>query len=383
MKVIIYCQHVLGLGHFFRTLEIARAMEAFDVILVTGGGSVEVNLPDHVRHVKLPGLMMDNNFSALYSVDPQKSVEDVKLGRQEQLLDLVKNENPDLFLIELYPFGRRAFRFELIPVLNFIKDSRRMNCKVVCSMRDILVERTDRLKYESRVVDALDNWFDAVLVHSDPQLIKLDSSFSMLDKIKIPLVYTGFVTPVPDKEKVEHIREKLRLQNKKRLIVASAGGGNVGAPLLRTVVNAYNELSSKEDLMLNVYTGPYMEKEDKLYLQSFAGPSIGVKEFTSDFISLLGAADLSVSMAGYNTCMNVVAANVPSLVWPFGQNQEQRERAREIARFVPMTILEDQDLTLPKFSRLMEKSLYRQSMKTHLTLNIHGAFNTAKWIQST
>jgi predicted glycosyltransferase len=359
-------------------------METFDVILVTGGGRVEVSLPDHVRHVKLPGLMMDKNFTGLYSVDPQKSVEDVKLERQKQLLDLVKNENPDFFLIELYPFGRRAFRFELIPVLNFIKDNRRMNCKVVCSLRDILVEKKDRLKYENRVIDALNNWFDAVLIHSDPQLIKLGSTFSMLDKIKIPLVYTGFVTPVPDKKKVKHIRENLRLQNKKRLIVASAGGGNVGAPLLRAVVNAYNELSSKENLLLNVYTGPYMEQEDKRYLQSFTGSradsGIRVKEFTSDFASLLGAADLSVSMAGYNTCMNIVAANVPSLVWPFGQNREQRERALKIARFVPMTILEDRDLMLPKLSGLIEKSLYRQNMNKHFTLNIHGAFNTMKWI---
>jgi predicted glycosyltransferase len=372
----------LGLGHFFRTLEIARAMETFDVILVTGGGRVEVKLPDHVREVKLPGLMMDKKFTGLYSVDPIKSVEDVKLEREKQLLDLVKNENPDYFLIELYPFGRRAFRFELIPVLNFIKDNHRMNCKVVCSMRDILVERKDKLKYESGVIDALNNWFDAVLVHSDPQLIKLGSTFSRLDKIKIPLVYTGFVTPVPDKKKVKYIRENLRLQNKKRLIVASAGGGNVGAPLLRAVVNAYNELPSKENLMLNVFTGPYMEKEEKQYLQSVADSGIRVKEFASDFVSLLGAADLSVSMAGYNTCMNIVAANVPSLVWPFGQNIEQRERARKIARFVPMTILEDQDLMVPKFSRLIEKSLCRQNMNKHPTLNIHGAINTTKWIRS-
>jgi len=390
VKIIIYCQHVLGLGHFFRTLEIARAMETFDVILVTGGGRVEVRLPDHVRHVKLPGLMMDNNFTGLYSVDPKKSVEDVKLEREKQLLDLVKNESPDFFLIELYPFGRRAFRFELIPVLNFIKDNHRMNCKVVCSMRDILVERKNRLKYESGVIDALNNWFDAVLVHSDPQLIKLGSTFSNLDKIKIPLVYTGFVTPVPDKKKVKHIREDLRLQNKKRLIVASAGGGNVGAPLLRAVVNAYNELSSEENFMLNVYTGPYMEKEDKQHLQSAADSSassgadsgIRVEEFTSDFVSLLGAADLSVSMAGYNTCMNIVAANVPSLVWPFGQNQEQRARARKIARFVPMTILEDEDLIVSKFSGLIEKSLFKQNMNKHPSLNIHGAFNTMKWMRS-
>jgi predicted glycosyltransferase len=381
VKIIIYCQHVLGVGHFFRTLEIARALKAFDVLLVTGGGRVNAALPDHIRHVALPGLMMDKNFSGLHSVDPRKSVEEVKSERQKQLLDLVKKENPDLFLIELYPFGRRAFRFELTPVLDCIKQTLSLKCKVVCSLRDILVEKKDRAKYENRVINALNKWFDAVLIHSDPQLIKLDSTFADLDKIKVPMVYTGFVTPVPDPEKVRRIRLETGLSQKGVLIVASAGGGNVGATLLLSVVKAFHELSLQQDALLQVYTGPYMDRKDKNNLQSFAGGRISVEEFTSDFVSLLGAADLSISMAGYNTCMNIVAAGVPSLVWPFGQNREQRMRALKIARFAPMTLLEDQDLALEKLSQLIEENLGRQTADIHPKLNIHGAVNTMKWIR--
>ncbi len=381
VKIIIYCQHVLGVGHFFRTLEIARAMEAFEVILVTGGGKVEVALPDHIRQVNLPGLMMDENFTRLHSVDLQKSVDEVKCERKKILLDLIKTETPDLFLIELYPFGRRAFRFELIPVLELIKDKFQKTCKVVCSLRDILVEKKDAQKYETRVIEALNSWFDAVLVHSDPQLIKLSATFSRLDNINIPIVYTGFVTPVPDPETVKHIRQKTGLARKGRLIVASAGGGNVGAPLLRSVVQAHKELSSSEDVLLKVYTGPYMDTEDKKSLRSFAGKRIEVEEFSGEFVSLLGAADLSISMAGYNTCMNIVAANVPSLVWPFSQNREQRERALKIARFARMTILEDQDLTPVKLSRLIEKSLGQKASRPDVQLNLSGAANTVKWIK--
>ena len=54
MKVVIYCQHVLGVGHFFRTLEIAGAMKSYDVILVTGGENLDVKFPDHIRQVSLP-----------------------------------------------------------------------------------------------------------------------------------------------------------------------------------------------------------------------------------------------------------------------------------------------------------------------------------------
>ena len=248
-------------------------------------------------------------------------------------------------------------------------------------MRDILVEKKDRAKYENRVINALNKWFDAVLIHSDPQLIKLDSTFADLDKIKVPMVYTGFVTPVPDPEKVRRIRLETGLSQKGVLIVASAGGGNVGATLLLSVVKAFHELSLQQDALLQVYTGPYMDRKDKNNLQSFAGGRISVEEFTSDFVSLLGAADLSISMAGYNTCMNIVAAGVPSLVWPFGQNREQRMRALKIARFAPMTLLEDQDLALEKLSQLIEENLGRQTADIHPKLNIHGAVNTMKWIR--
>ena len=381
MKVVIYCQHVLGVGHFFRTLEIAGAMKSYDVILVTGGENLDVKFPDHIRQVSLPGLMMDSNFNHLHSVNPQKKVEDVKLARQKLLLDLIKKEQPDLFFIELYPFGRRGFRFELIPVLDFIVQNPRMKCKVVCSLRDILVEKKDIAKYERRVIEALNKHFDAVLVHSDPRLIRLDSTFSSLEKINIPVVYTGFVTPVPDPKKVQAFRQNAGLGLNGVLIVASVGGGNVGAPLLKLVIRAVQQLSENKNIMLNVYTGPYMDESDKAELHSFSSSRIEIEEFTHDFVSLLGAADLCVSMAGYNTCMNIVAANVPAIVWPFAQNREQRARAEEIAQFFPMTVLADEDLTLPRFALILEESLGTKKKNLKNDLDIQGAFNTTKWIE--
>lgn len=381
MKIVIYCQHVLGVGHFFRTLEIARAMKSYDVILVTGGGNLDVSFPDHIRQVSLPGLMMGSDFNRLHSVNPQKNVDDVKKERQKLLLELIKNEEPDFFFIELYPFGRRAFRFELIPVLDFICQNIWMKCKVVCSLRDILVEKKDTAKYERRVIETLNKYFDAVLVHSDPKLIRLDSTFSKLEKINIPVVYTGFVTPVPDSKKVEAFRQNSKLDKNGTLIVASAGGGNVGAPLLKAVIRAYLQLSENKNIMLYVYTGPYMDKEDKAELHSFSDVRIKIEEFTNDFVSLLGAADLCVSMAGYNTCMNIVAANVPAIVWPFAQNREQLARAEKIAKFVPTTILSDKDLSVSRFALILEKSLGTKKENLKNDLNIQGAFYTTKWIE--
>jgi len=126
-----------------------------------------------------------------------------------------------------------------------------------------------------------------------------------------------------------------------------------------------------------------MDDQDKKYLYSFSDSRIRVEEFADNFVSLLSASDLSISMAGYNTCMNIVAAKVPSLVWPFGQNREQRQRAQKIAQFVPMTILEDYTLAIPRLTQLIEKNLERHSDKeivNDFKLNINGAVNTVSWI---
>ena len=59
MKIILYCQYVWGMGHLFRSVELARALSEHDVILVAGGREVDIELPEHVTLVRLPGLYMD------------------------------------------------------------------------------------------------------------------------------------------------------------------------------------------------------------------------------------------------------------------------------------------------------------------------------------
>ena len=69
MKIAIYCQHVLGIGHFFRTLEICRALRPHPVVLLSGGPAAPVALPSHVHRVQLPELAMDRTFQHLHAAD--------------------------------------------------------------------------------------------------------------------------------------------------------------------------------------------------------------------------------------------------------------------------------------------------------------------------
>lgn len=381
MKIIIYCQHVLGVGHFFRTLEIANALEKEDLILVTGGDQLNVDLPGYIRHVELPPLMMDPNFSGLHPADIGQDLEAIKHQRSEKLLNLMRQEKPDIFLVELFPFGRKAFKFEMVPVLEYIQSHPGMSCKVICSLRDILVEKPEKQLYETRVIQALDRWFDQVIIHSDPSLIRLDTTFDRIDEIKIPLSYTGFITPQPRPEEIQRIRKTYGIDKSGQLIVASIGGGNVGGRLLKSTADAFNQLENRPDRKLLIFTGPYLKEREKSFLNSINSEKIHVQEFAKEFVSVLGAADLSVSMAGYNTCMNIIAAKVPALVWPFDQNREQKDRVSKLEQIFPIQRLTDEDLAPKRLGRLMEKYLDKSVYEFKDLIDISGAENTAALIR--
>lgn len=190
---------------------------------------MKMPVPEHIREVSLLPLRMDTDFSRLESDSDIGTVEQIKAARQQALYDLFFHECPDLFMVELFPFGRKAFGFELIPIFEGIRQRRLCPCRVVCSLRDVLVEKNDTHAYESRVIAVLNQWFDALLIHSDATIVKLDETFSRMTDIRIPVVYTGFVTPKPNKGDRSAIRHKIGMDDDSWLIVASAGGGKVGA----------------------------------------------------------------------------------------------------------------------------------------------------------
>jgi len=379
MKIIQYCQHVLGIGHLFRSLEISRALSEHEIILVTGGPQVDIVLPGNVREIRLPDLQMNQQFEGLFSSQKNSTLEQVKADRQKRLFAIFEREKPDIFLVELYPFGRKAFRFELDPVLQALDSGELSACRVICSVRDILVEKEDQFKHESRVVKTLNRYFDAVLVHADANLAQLGETFDQFDEIEIPVVYTGYIAPKPEPDAAQKIRRQLQIGSDELLIIASAGGGNVGAPLLEAAVQAFNQLALKKTCHLKVFTGPFLEAGDYDRVKKMAGNHVQVEPFTPHFLSYLAAADLSICMGGYNTTMNILASGVPALVWPFSQNREQRLRAGRLSREGILKVIEDEDLRPDRLAGLM-KQMLSSSARPPGKYDLEGARNTARWI---
>lgn len=376
-KMLVYCQHVLGIGHLARMAAILKELQTCEVTLVLGGPEARILFPDHVDIVQLPGLQMDAEFSGLQPVDSGVALAAVKEQRKARLLALVDALKPDLLLIELFPFGRCGFRFELDPLLTHIREHLQ-RCRVVCSVRDILVERDNRIKFERRAVERLNRFFDLLLIHADPEIIRLDQTFSRMKDIEIPVRSTGYIAEKSGREAGLRLRRSMGIGRDEQLMLVSAGSGSVGHRLLDSALAAHAILVGKQGhkLRLQLFSGPYLEQEHFARLRDAAGSGAVVERFTDRFSDWLTASDLSISMGGYNTTMNVVAAGCPALIFPFARNREQRLRAEHLAARVPLKILEQPDLLPERLAKKIESMLRVKKYGAPFSLN--GAEETAR-----
>ena len=379
MHIAYYCQHVLGIGHFHRSLAICRELAtAHRVTLILGGPDVDVHASEF-DILQLPGLEMDVNFKNLAPCRPGLSLDQTKERRKEELFTWFATHRPDIFLVELYPFGRKAFRFELDPVLDAIRSGTLSPCRCYVSLRDILVDRPDdRLKFEQRVVSTLNGRFDGLLVHADPRVVTLDETFGRMADIRIPINYTGFITRKPAANSRRRLRQQLGLTQGQRLITVSIGGGNVGHELLDAAMAASSFLAPTTYRM-QLFTGPYFPPDRYDELERSLPMGVRLSRFTDDFPGWLEASDLSISMAGYNTSMNLLIAGIPALVFPFDQNREQRHRIGKLLPYAAITLIEIEDLQPQRLAELIARQSWLPRYATDIDLD--GVENTRAIIE--
>ncbi len=231
-SVLFYVQHLLGIGHLRRALRIVDALagEGIAVTLVSGGEPLpELDETRADRIVQLaPIQARDAGFRDLVDAAGRPIDDELKESRRTMLLAAFAAARPDAVVIEAFPFGRRAFRFELDPLIDAARRSRPLPL-VLCSLRDIVVAPEDPQRRRA-IVERVRADFDVVLVHGDPAVIPLEASFPEAAEIADRLAYTGYVGSSSQPG------ESDRLGCGEVLV--SAGGGAVGGRLLATAVEA-------------------------------------------------------------------------------------------------------------------------------------------------
>jgi predicted glycosyltransferase len=375
-KLMFYCQHILGIGHLIRSMEIVRGLtEDFQIYFVNGGEIIQdFQVPPGVEVINLPAVKTDSEFQALQVPAGFASIDDLLEHRRGLLLEIFDRVQPDVLMVELFPFGRRRFSIELVPLLERAKAG---GAQTVCSLRDIVVTKQDQVRHEEKVCKLMNRHFDMLLIHGDPDFMPLETSFSRVNDLTCEVHYTGYVVQPTE-------RSHSPILPPTPMILASVGGGRFGHELLYCVAEASAILEEAIPHHIQMYAGPFSPSDVLENLQTIAAcrSNLTVERYTPDLQAYMQQADLSISMAGYNTTMNILSTGARAMLLPFTGNddQEQRIRSERLEELGVVQVIQSNDLNPERFAQKVIESLQQQPSTR--TFDLQGVEKTALLVRS-
>jgi predicted glycosyltransferase len=384
-RIFVYVQHLLGIGHLRRAATLANAMAArgSEVTLASGGLPVPDLQMHGVRLVQLPpASAADATFKVLVQPDGKPVTEEWKARRQTALLEAWREADASALIVELYPFGRRQMRFELLPLLD-AASAAIPRPVIVSSVRDVLGNGQNKPEREEQMIEIFERYFDHVVVHADPHLTSFGGSFKNAGRISSKLHYTGFVV---DRTALFPATQSGTERVGHREVLVSAGGGAVGSPLLETAILA-RPLSRLKDRVWRVLSGVNASEGSIASLSALASRTgegrVIVERTRPDFQACLAGCAVSVSQGGYNTMMEIIQARARAVVVPFsGSNEtEQASRVRQFAARGLLDFVEEDVLTPESLAAAIDRAAQRERPPPG-AIDLTGAERTAELVET-
>jgi predicted glycosyltransferase len=299
-----------GLGHRERALKIATAFTAelprAQVLLATAAGDdLARRLPPGVEGLALaPGGVVRG--PGRVELPTPGDIVAVHAARARVIRDAAARFQPDLVLVEHFPTGMLE---ELLETFDLLGAAHRPP-KLVLGLREIICEpppRVHKAWEDEGLYDEIASRYDRVLVYGCEWLLASASRYGYAEAAAGKLRYCGYVGPVHPIRRGSHTGDGT--------IVVTGGGGAFAYPMMARCVPALRTVSAHRRVIF--VTGPRMNSPDRDSLVALAsGSAIEVRTHEERMSSLLATADVVISLGGYNTLTEALAARCRVLAMP-------------------------------------------------------------------
>jgi predicted glycosyltransferase len=381
-RFLFYSHGGLGLGHIRRNLAIARALTTTaaraSIVVATSAEYAEaLGLAANVDLLRLPTLRKLGNGRYAARGLPF-SAADVSRLRSDVLAAAVRSFAPDIVLVDTHPLGVHA---ELEPALDALDEA---GGRAVVGLRDVLDE-PEALAAEwasNRIPEAIADRFERVLVYGDAAVLDPIIGFGLPEAVVTRTRVCGYVSmpESADHPALRALRGFPFGMRPRPLVLATAGGGEVGVGLLETFIDAV--AGTGWDAI--VVPGPQAANGDFNSVRRRAVTSgIAYRSVVPQLAGWFGIVDALVCMGGYNTLTEAVSRGTPTVCVPrVGPRPEQLIRAETFERLGLIQTLHPDCLSPARLRAEVEIALSRSrhelADRAHTTLDFGGAQRAAR-----
>lgn len=335
-KIVVYSHDTFGLGNISRMLAIAKSLVATEpntsVLILSGSPMLHAfRIPQQIDYIKLPCLTrtVKGDYQAKF-LDLEYT--QILRLRSNIIQSAILDFDPDLILVDKKPFGVGD---ELSGAL---KELHRQNhrAKLVLLLRDILdsPESTMRVWQKNGYHQAIQAFYDEVLVVGSPEVFDLRKEYQFpkhsYDKVR----FCGYIAREAGRRSRQQLRQEYGFGDE-CVVLITPGGGEDGYQLLKCYLQGLKQHTTLTDATTLVICGPEMIASQREHIQALVDgcPKVILQSFTDDMMACMDAADLVISMGGYNTVCELLTLGKRAIVVPRAMPvQEQWIRAERMSQ---------------------------------------------------
>jgi predicted glycosyltransferase len=375
-RILVYSHDTFGLGNIRRMLEVARHLvqssPEVSVLVVTGSPMLHAfRIPRRVDYVKLPCLSRD--VEGRYAARSlHLSLEATVRLRANIISSTIADFQPHLILVDKKPFGVED---ELAGAIAALPDQAQRP-RLMLLLRDIIdsPEVTQRVWRKNRYFEAIEAYYDRVLVVGDADVFDLRAEYAMPPFAAAKVEFCGYIAREPGRRTRADVRESLGVAPEDRMVLVTPGGGEDGYGLIAACLEGLRGLPPAERPRIHIVCGPEMAEDERAAIAqaSAALPSVSVQDFSDDLMSLMAAADVVLCMGGYNTVCELLTLGRRAVVVPRCRPvREQAIRAQRMAARGLLRTLHPDELTPATLWRALRAELHSQVPLARLA-SMHG-----------
>lgn len=375
-NILMYSHDTYGLGHIRRTMAIANHLRdsSTNVLILTGSPIAgRFHFPEQVDFVRIPGMIKKTNDD-YQSLSIRIEQEKALAIRTNIILATARTFRPHLFIVDKEPLGLKK---EVLPTLEWLKKNSPSSLAIL-GLRDILDEaQVIRRDWRERNIYAfLDRLYDEIWVYGNQNIYDPREMYDIPAEIHGKIHFTGYIPRKKrDSETRARIRKRYRILEDDSFVLVTTGGGGDGYEVIDHYLAMHDYFPTSLPFKSIIITGPFMPKAKTEELADRARMH-GIKAMAFDprLEDLMAAADVVISMGGYNTICEILTQQTPALIIPRETpRKEQLIRATQLKGeglldYIPFGEVTPQLLREKIMALFASRQQYREKMKNfHLS----------------
>lgn len=377
-KLLVYSHDTYGLGNIRRMLAICHhlleVIPELSILLVTGSPVIHsLRLPSLLDYIKLPCLTRvgRGEYKTKYLSD---NIGDAIRLRSDLILSAVRNFKPDMLMVDKKPMGVKG---ELADTLNYLQ-SKQPEAKQLLILRDIL-DSPQTIKSNwtrNGHYEAIKKHYDSVLILGERKVFDPVCEYDFPTSVAGKVEFCGYIRREAEPHIRERTRSRLQINEAEKLVLVTSGGGQDGYSLIENYLSAVRSAPADRRFKSLLVCGPEMPSDQRAILQQQAANERDVmfQEFAGDMIGLMAAADVVISMGGYNSICEILSLKKRAIIIPrFRPTEEQWIRADRLSRLGYFKTIHPDELTPELLLNALLESLTSDDLVTEIPeINLDG-----------